>query len=62
LGGRGIALGERRRLALGRPTQRLHLTAQPFVQFLEPFARGPQPLVLAAEPLAFGLQPLLLLA
>ena len=60
--GRGIALGERRRLALGRPAQRLHLTAQPFVKFLEPFALGPQPLVLAAEPLAFGLQPLLLFA
>jgi hypothetical protein len=42
--GRGIALGERPRLALGRPAQRLHLTAQPFVEFLEPFALGPQPL------------------
>lgn len=56
-----VALGERRRLALGRPAQRLHLTAQPLVEFLEPFTPGPQPLVHAAEPLAFGLQPLLLL-
>jgi hypothetical protein len=60
--GRGVTLGERSGLALGHPAQRLHLTAQPFVDLLEPFALGPQPLVLDAQPLAFGLQPLLLFA
>jgi hypothetical protein len=58
--GHRIALGERRRLALGRPAQRLHLAAQPLVEFLEPFALGPQALVLHAQPFAFGLQPLAL--
>jgi hypothetical protein len=53
--GRRVVLGERRGLALGRPAQRLHLTAQPLVDLLEPFAFGPQPLVLPAQPLAFGL-------
>jgi hypothetical protein len=60
--GHRVALGERRRLALGRPAQRLHLTAQPFVELLQPLALGPQPLVLAAKPLTFGPQPLLLFA
>ena len=58
--GDGVAFGERGGLALGRPAQRLHLTAQPLVDLLEPFAFGPQPLVLPTQPLAFGLQPLLL--
>jgi hypothetical protein len=60
--GHRVALGERGGLALGRPAQRLYLTAQPLVGLLEPFALGPQPLVLHAQPLVFGLRPLLLLA
>jgi hypothetical protein len=58
--GHRVALGEGRRLALGRPTQRLHLTAQPLVDLLEPFTLGPQPLVLPTQPLTFGFQPLVL--
>ena len=58
--GDGVAFGERGGLALGRPAQPLHLTTQPLVDLLEPFAFGPQPLVLPTQPLAFGLQPLVL--
>ena len=60
--GHRVVPGERGGLAFGRPAQRLHLTAQPLVDLLEPFALGPQPLVLHAQPLVLGLQPLLLLA
>src|SRR5919201_2377837 len=55
--GHRVALGERRRLPLGRPARRLHLTAQPLVDLQEPFALDPQALVLHAQPFAFGRQP-----
>jgi hypothetical protein len=47
--GLGLAPGERGGLPFGRPSQRLHLLAQPRVDLLEPFTLGLQPLPLASR-------------
>jgi hypothetical protein len=57
---RGVVPGERGGLALGGPTQRLHLGAQALVGLPQPLALHLQPLVVRNQPLAFGLQALLL--
>jgi hypothetical protein len=65
---RGVTLGQRGGLPLGRPAQRLDLAPQPLVGLPEAFTLALKAIVLAAQPLTFslkppplGLQPLLLL-